>query len=425
MVCSRQNFKTFCAENLTLTRLLAPGPPRLVVWSAHEVATAQETFRTFVEMAETNPWVGSKVKSIGRATGREAIEFLGGRRLRFRARIKTGGRGLAGDGIVLDEAFALMPAHMGSLLPILSTKRKAWVLYGSSAPQASSGVLRSVMARGRAGGPGALAYVEYAAPGSQAEPPCLRGADCQHKVGTPGCSLDDERLWVLANPAVTAGRITLEYLRQERAALDPWEFMRERLGWGDPEAGGLAVPMEQWEALRDPDSTPLQHPVVLGVDASPGLRSAAVVLVGRRGDGLVHVEVVAHQPGTAWLDDVVPSMARKLGARVAHLAGRAPVAAAVPGWGLTEPEMYPMGDTEFAAACGGMDKLVTDQGLRHLGSPALAGALSSAVRKQVGDGSWVLSRTASGGDICPAVAMTVGLRVLATGDQSAPVFLAI
>ena len=130
MVCPRQNMKSWNMQLIALGRLLQPGGDKLIVWSAHEVATSQATFHDFIELIETHPWLARRVLTVSRANGKEGIEFTGGRWLRFRARIRTGGRGLSGDAVFLDEAFALLAVHLGALLPILSTRRRAAVFYG-------------------------------------------------------------------------------------------------------------------------------------------------------------------------------------------------------------------------------------------------------------------------------------------------------
>lgn len=429
VVCPRQNLKTYILELITLTRLLRPGGDGLAVWSAHEVSTAQETFLRFVELYEAEdetgrplwPWFRRNVRSISRATGRESITFerrlKSGRketaRLKFKARIKTGGRGLAGDLVILDEAFALEPAHMGSLLPILSTKAKGQIIYGSSAPHATSLILHDVIRRGRAG---LMAYVEWAAPGSLASPGCeLRG--CSHTPGTPGCVLDDIDAAVRCNPAAHHGRISREYLaseRQELAAI-PQEYARERWGWGEEPAvaGGVPISAEAWAACADPAGQ-IKGTPVLGLDVSPDRRSAAISLAGRRADAMVQVEVVRHGSGESW---VMPEMAKAkaAGISVVGIDGRSQAMAfkadlEAAGWTVLE-----LGPGDQVEACIGLhrDVLAGDR-LRHLGdggSPngvdVLAQALSVAAPRPVGDGGgWAWARKRSDGDITSLVAMT-------------------
>jgi DNA-binding transcriptional LysR family regulator len=71
-----------------------------------------------------------------------------------------------------------------------------------------------------------------------------------------------------------------------------------------------------------------------------------------------------------------------------------------------------LSETKFAAACGAADALVRERGLRHLGDPILAKSLAAAARRDVGDGSWVMTRKGSAGDITAAVSLAVATHAL-------------
>jgi predicted ribonuclease YlaK len=151
LIAARQNLKTYLFRVITLANLYVFGT-EFVVWTAHEFNTAMEAFRDVLETIDGNASLSRRVKRVNQANGEEGIEFTSGQRLRFKARTKTGGRGLTGDLIILDEAFALQPSHMGSLMPTLSAKSisgNPQILYGSSACQIQSDVLRSLRDRGR------------------------------------------------------------------------------------------------------------------------------------------------------------------------------------------------------------------------------------------------------------------------------------
>lgn len=403
VICPRQNLKTYCLELITLMRLLRPGGDRLAVWSAHEVSTAQETFKTFLDLSDANPWFGQQVEHVSRATGREEITFKGGRRLKFKARIKTGGRGLAGDLIILDEAFALQAEHMGSLLPILSTKARGQVIYGSSAPHASSEILHRLIKRGREG---SIAYVEWSAPGTMQAPGCSSPV-CAHEPGTAGCALDDEGLWMAANPAAVHGRIGLDYLRSERLALPPLEFARERLGWGEDPAAPLnpAIPSWSWRTARDPESAP-EGPVTFGVEVSLDRRKTTIGAVGLRRDGWWHAEVVEELPGTSGVVDRLYELCRRWAAAVA-------IDANSPAGSLIEPlrdkglQVHTPMARQIAAMCGTIYDDVTADPPRmfHRGQASLDDAVSSAVQRPAGDGFRWDRRGES--DIAPLYAITL------------------
>jgi phage terminase large subunit-like protein len=193
VIGARQNIKTGLFKIAALGEAFIAEVP-LLVWSAHEFPTAQEAFRDLSELIESSPDLDREIKHIHRGNGDEAIELLNGCRIKFKARTKSGGRGLSGKRVVLDEAFALQPTHMGALLPMLSAQDEPQVWYGSSAGLADSEVLRGIRDRGRKGSR-SMVYVEWCAP----KEGCATSG-CSHMVGSEGCILDDEAYWQMANP---------------------------------------------------------------------------------------------------------------------------------------------------------------------------------------------------------------------------------
>ena len=151
----------------------------------------------------------------------------------------SSGRGLSGDCVILDEAFALTAPMMGALLPTLSARPNPQVWYTSSAPQAASEVLHGIRRRGRSGDGDRLFYAEW-------------GLD-------EGADLADRDNWYETNPALGI-RIAEDFVAGEFEAMAsmPEEFARERLGIADePASGGKSGPidLEQWRSLLDPGSS--------------------------------------------------------------------------------------------------------------------------------------------------------------------------
>src|SRR6185369_12027837 len=129
-------------------------------------------------------------------------------RLIFKARTKGGGRGLTGNKVILDEAFALLPTHMGALLPTLSAVEDPQVLYGSSAGKADAEVLAGIAERGRVGEI-RLGYAEWSIPrGTCKDPVCEHKKPPKHLTdyrdwfAVTGCALDDPENWKRVNTAV-------------------------------------------------------------------------------------------------------------------------------------------------------------------------------------------------------------------------------
>ena len=293
LVCARQNLKTGALKMAALGWLYITGE-ELVVWSAHEFGTAQEAFRDMCILIESCPDLDREVKQVHRGNGDEAIELTENRRLKFKARTKSGGRGLTGNKVVLDEAMYLQGAHMGSLLPTLSAVRDAQVILAGSAGFSTSLVQHDTRDRGRAGDDLGLAYIEWCAP----EGGCA-SKDCDHRKDAVGCAADDPENWQRANPAM-GRRITRDYIAVERRSLPPKEFVRERLGWWEATAAGGLFHMPDWYAVQDEDSLPGAR-VCYGVHVTPDRNHAAVAVASLRGDGTLHVEVAEHKDGVSWL----------------------------------------------------------------------------------------------------------------------------
>ena len=215
-------------------------------------------------------------------------------------------------------------------------------------------------------------------------------------------------MWTQANPAAVYGRISMDYLRAERLALQPDEFARERLGWWTAIGSG-ASPIEvgQWQACADLTSSLPGRPV-FAVSVSRDLRSAAIAAAGRREDGLAHVELIEHRAGTDWLM-----------ARVGELAGHEPLdwivdpktatAAFLPDFARAGIEPVEMRTTDVGQACSSIQAAVADGQLRHLGDPILTAAVDGAARRDIGDGLWAWAPRRSEVDIVTLVAATNAL----------------
>jgi len=400
-ICARQNLKTGALKQMALGWLFITDQ-NLIVWSAHEFNTAQEAFRDMTILIESTPDLDREVKQIHRGNGDEAIELLSGQRLKFKARTKGGGRGLTGDKVVLDEAFALKPVHMGALMPTLSAVDDPQLVYASSAGLVDSAVLRAVRDRGRAGGDPSLVYQEWGDP----TPGGCAAEDCDHRYGVKGCALDDRARWKRANPAM-GRRIAESYIEKERRALPPEEFARERLGWwDDPGEVDNGLDVGQWNALKG-DAVPTD-PIVIGLDVAPGQASASIV-----GFGGGALELFRRSPGASWLVAACVGYRDKYGEPQAWAYDPAgPIGQLVPDFIKAGIELTPVEGKDSVRAVGSIIAGVTNKAFTHQGEPEFTAAVAGAQRRSVGDGhKW--SRKDSSVDITPLVAATVALWVAA------------
>ena len=406
LIASRQNLKTFLFQLIALSDLFLFGS-ELIVWTAHLFPTSVEAFRNVKVPLESYDHLRRRVKKVTEANGEEGIELLSGQRLLFKARSKSGGRGLTGNRVILDEAFALSPSEMGALLPTLSAVDNPQVLYGSSAGMVSSSVLRDVRDRGRAGGDPSLAYLEWCAPVVDCEDDW-----CDHRPPVRGCALDDVELWRKANPAM-GRRITVAHIAAERRALPPGEFARERLGWWEePQDAAAGVPLDLWGACLNVNAKPVGV-AAFAVDVTPDFSWASI----GKADTAGLVEVVAHERGTNWIAQRIIEL--RGGANtpvVMDLAG--PASVARPALMSAGIEPVAASSRDMAQACAGFVDAVVQRRIVHRGQDELEAAVRGASRAPLGD-SFKWSRKSSSVDISPLVAVTLAAWA-ASQDSAAP-----
>lgn len=383
VIAPRQNVKTGLKKQAALGKIFLL-KRKLYVWTAHEFPTTQEAFRDLSILIESTPEFDRRVQRITRGNGDESIELDGGQRIIFRARTKAGGRGLSGDDVGYDEAFALQPEHIGATMPLLSTRPNPQVGYWSSACLRTSRVLAGVVKRGRAGQGSRLLYAEWCFPGEPGER--CASPECDHDPTTPGCSLDDLELLQQSNTQA-GGRIPWQYLLDERQAMVPSEHGRERAGWHDPidQTGEPpAIDVEAFRGLLNPSAKQPRRAVV-AVAVSKGRKAASIGVAGDGSDGKTLV-FVRHFQGTT---GVVSQLERMLGKRdivEVVLNPRGQVAALLPDLAAAGVEHTAMSAGELGQACVWFQTAVATEALEHGGQAELLTAVENAKTRTSGEG---------------------------------------
>jgi hypothetical protein len=419
VACCRQNMKTGLYKQAVLGWLFVT-EQRLVVWSAHEFATSAEAFRDLRDLIDGCGWLSRRVQRMPGGHGDESIELSSGQRVLFKTRTKSGGRGLTGDKVVLDEAMYLQAGHMGSLLPTLSARPDPQVLYGGSAGLAESRVWRGVRDRGRAGSSRRLAWLEWCddLPGGCADP------GCDHRHPVAGCRLDDDARRRRANPAMGRTRmfndgpaeiLTAEYVQDEREALadTPGEFARERLGWWDEPGGAGVIPEAVWAARAGAEGRPT-GPVAFAVAGSwPDAGHCTIGSAGRAGGELL-VQVVDRREGTGWVVDRAVGL-REHGPCAFVVDPAGPAGSLIPALEAAGVVLLTPTAREVAQACGQFHADVAGEAacVRHYGQQELTDALAAAGKHPVGD-LWRWDRNSRSD---PLEAVTLAAHGLAVNGQ--------
>ncbi|MEU4590010.1 hypothetical protein [Micromonospora aurantiaca (nom. illeg.)] len=390
VIVQRQNGKGGVTEALELAGLFLWGE-RKIVHSAHRLDTTGAAFQRVRNLIDGSDDLTRRVKRITASDGEQFVELMTGARLEFRTRGNTGGRGLTGDRLILDEALELTGEQMAALLPILLAIPNAQVWATSTVPKFADHYLCGVRSRARAG-EARRAYFEW-------------GAD-------KGSRLDDPAQLAAANPALGI-RISLERLADLRTELGDELFARECMGiWPENDADEWRViPKAAWLGQRDPSATMTGRPAY-GVFVPPDRSYAAIAAAGQRAEGGWLVEVTGNpehgldfRPGTRWIVGRLKELERHQPCAVVIDDKAVADAAEQAGLIVHRPSV---GDV--VTGCQLLyDGVAGDtRDTWHLGQQELTDAVAGADTRPVGN-SWAWNRANPTADICTLGAGSLAL----------------
>lgn len=365
---------------------------RLILHTAHEFPTANESFLRLVAVFENWDDLRRRVARIRYANGEQGIEFRTGQRLKYRARTGGSGRGFAEvDLTVYDEAQHMQPEHAAASGParLANANSQAW--YMGSGGISTSQLAWRMRKRALTGGAGRFAYVEHTA-----EQVSL----VDGRVVTERPDPLDRDAWARANPAY-GRRVSDESLMALYDELGPDLFARECLCLWDLEPGSetSVIPAESWAACLT-DGAWDNAGTAYALDVSPDARSCAIAAA----DG-THVEIVKHSTGIGWV--VASCVARRDRFREIILDPAGPAGQLVAPLEAVGITVRRVSTEEAKAACASFLTSVVERSLIHMGQRELDEAVTNADRRDVGDGGWLWSRRRSTVDIAPLYASTL------------------
>lgn len=383
LIVPRQQGKGVVLEARALAGLFLLGE-RYIIWTAHELKTAQAAFLRLRGWIDGSPDLSKHVRQMYTGNTENSIVLHDGRALRFLARTHGSGRGLTADFLILDEAYALRQGELAALMPTLATSENPQTLYTSSAGMPSSEVLAGLRERGLNPKSKGLAYFEWSA-ADDADP-------------------DDMDALAEANPGLGT-RLSLEHVAAERGAMDDETFKRERLGIWAKIGGDSAISPSAWSRCLDHDSVAGSR-VAFSVDVPPARDVATIVAVSERADGVRHVEVVDRRVGVSW----VPSRLRELRDRWSPVAivldeGSA-AGALMPDVKREGVRTVPLSMKQYGQACASVYDAIEQSKLAHTGQEELDDAVAAAQVKGMGESLWKWDRKSPVSDISPLIAVT-------------------
>jgi phage terminase large subunit-like protein len=346
----------------------------------------------FVEDLKAAPKMRGRFR-VSLASGREHVRYRDGSTFGPISTTEKAGHGKTLDLGLADELFAQVDDRIEQAWrPAMITRGQAQYWGLSTAGTDTSLYLLTKVKAGRrlveAGADSGVAYIEYAA--------------------EPDADPADPAVWRSCMPAlgftVTEDAIRAEYVSLE-AAGNLNLFRRAYLNqWVDRDAGEQVIPAQAWAACRDEDSELVGEPA-FAIDITPASTWAAIVCAGWRADGLQHLELIDHRPGTDWFVARVAEVTRRWSSLPVAYDPAGPVASLASELEAAGVVLAPMSSRALVAGCEGLFRDVVAGSVRHIGQPALDAAVSAGRKRELGDG-WAWRRKTSSGDISPLVAMT-------------------
>lgn len=285
-VISRRNGKSYEIEILILTGLFLLGEKK-IMYTAHRDDTAKEVFDNVVAAIKRTPKLWGELVDSGPryANGQRGITLKNGAVCYFRTRTSDTARGQGYDRLILDESQNLTEAEMAALMPLVSGQPNAQLNYAGSAGGLHSSVQAKVWRSFEAKERGL----------------CYRGWHVDVEA-----DFDDLDLVARVNPRLGRG-LSYEFVAKEFRRMTRADFGRERCGaatypreegasWVIPEAAVLRA-TDEASAIAD------DAPLAFVLESDPELEFGTIGVAGRRADGAMHIEVVAHERGVAWMLD--------------------------------------------------------------------------------------------------------------------------
>lgn len=390
----RQVGKTFLVGAIVFALCLLR-PKLTVIWTAHRVRTAEETFKKMQGFARRKR-VAPFVENVVLGSGDEAIIFRNGSRILFGARATGFGRGFDEvDVLIFDEAQILGEASLDDMIPATNQSRQesgALLLFMGTPPKPTDPgeVFTRMRNEALTGEDVDTGWIEF-------------GADEDYEPTPAPAPLSDED-WeqiAKANPSFPEDTPREAILRM-RKNLGPESFLREGMGiWDKLELHGTVVDLDKWVDLADDGPAANVRPDGLAVDASHDREfSVAACWVE---DEFAHAEEVwASGDEAATLRWVAAKAGRRIPVVIDSMS---PAKSLIPGLKALGVDVRTGTAGDMAAACGMWYGEVVADRLTHGNQDSVNTALLAATQRDIGTaGGWGWDRRDNTTNIAPLVA---------------------
>jgi hypothetical protein len=402
----RQQGKTALILPVTVHRLIAFTRFNVLYAAQTRNAARKKWEDDFVDSLDTSALAGKY--RVRKTNGNEAIIWSKTRsRMGITSNTESAGHGETLDLGFIDEAFSQVDDRLEQAFnPAMLTRPMAQKWWMSAGGTEKSLYLNKKRTRGRAmieklwrtGEFPSVCYFEWFAP--------------EH------LDRGDPATWWGCMPAL-GHTVTEAVIRSELEQLDEVEFDRAYLNRTKKSLPPVDpnVPTKEWPGRADRGSQ-ISGALALAIDVTPQRDHSSIAAAGYRDDGLVHVELIAHRPGTHWVVAELVRMRAEHGPVTIVVDSYGPAASLITAMkdaGITvavkadEPQpgdLLIAQTRDVVAGCGQLADAVRQDTLRHIDQPQLNTALGGARTRPLGD-AWAWARRTAEVDISPLVAVTL------------------
>ena len=394
MSIPRQVGKTFLVGAIVFALCLLR-PSLTVIWTAHRLRTAEETFgkmQAFAKRKRIKPFVSKIVLG----SGDEAIIFRNGSRILFGARERGFGRGFDQvDVLIFDEAQILTENALDDMIPATNQSRQetsALLLFMGTPPKPTDPgeVFSRMRSEALSGEDEDTGWVEFSA-----------DPDFEPTELPAPLTEADWRQIAKANPSFPQDTPREAILRM-RKKLGPESFKREGMGiWDKVNVSGSPFP--NWPnlvSLLPPEDG--EAPSSLGVDMS---HDRVISISGCwQGEDEAHVELLEVDV-TGNTDAAVRWIRDRAGRRLpVVIDSMSPAASMIPALKALRVKVVTTGSNDMGKACGAVFDAVHSGLLTHSDQAQLNRAMLGCEKRPIGTaGAWGLDRRDADVNIAPAV----------------------
>lgn len=411
----RQVAKTFFVR-CVVTGLCLEFPDTHWVWTSHHGTTTNKTFQNFQALVQRKSirqhLKPDRSNGIRSTNGQQQIAFRNGSMIQFGAREQGFGRGMDEvDGEVFDEAQILSIDALEDMVPATN-----------QAKHPHGGLLFFMGTPPRPKDPGE-AFTEKRQKALDGKTTDALYVEISAEHGTDP---EDESKWSTFNPSYPARTPRESMLRMLENIPNADSREREMMGIWPQNATGLIYP-DQWSALTDPQSTPLD-PVAFGVYIGRGRNVAEIAVAGYRADGNIHVGIVPHvsgsrdgkMSGTSWIAPRVKELHDKWKPCAVVIDEKSEAGALIEDIVTLGVPVEKTTATTMAAACVKFLSAVNEGQIRHHGATDLQASVCAGKPRDLLD-SWAWDRKDRNSDITQLVAVTLALHGLIAHGRQQPV----